>query len=604
MADSWVNVTAHGVTAGNSAATNTANLNALIASIKSATSDATVFFPAGTYNFDGVITISDATATEDSLRRVSLRGDGPGATQLNYTGSDRFLTYEGPGYLTNTAGPDYGYFSFEKLRLQRDTSAGFSSSSAGVALICAGFIALRDVVVSGWGNGLYVQDSYNILVENCTIFGNLTGVFAQGIFTASQAGYSTNPSNPDSITFLNCAFANNAWAAVTLIDSGACDFIGGSINDNGQNTVVPISPNPTYGVGILNGNDTSAMIVNASSSPWGASFEGVLFQDNFGYADVYLKGGSPFSAGQDFIVSGSVTIGDSLSVTATSAAIGGSPVEVGYTVRAGDTITSATAGLFAALQANAALSAAGVVVTNPSPSVILAFVPVGIAVAWSVAVAGAGTETIATGPLALEGPSGLLVKGCGFSRTLNAGAANCVRMDVGTSGSGWPTSLVLIGNGFSHYGIGYTPSAAKPYVAVGANGAPYQVTEWGNLYADDVERPSFQGPVQGPKALASAWATFDGVTAAISQGFNVASVTRNGAGNYTLTFQRALMFRQNTDSTANTDYAVTGGLNGIGFFVVSNRTAASLTIATCDGSGTAADFTDISVACHGGNSLI
>ena len=260
-------------------------------------------------------------ATEDSLRRVSLRGDGPGATQLNYTGSDRFLTYEGPGYLTNTAGPDYGYFSFEKLRLQRDTSAGFSSSSAGVALICAGFIALRDVVVSGWGNGLYVQDSYNILVENCTIFGNLTGVFAQGIFTASQAGYSTNPSNPDSITFLNCAFANNAWAAVTLIDSGACDFIGGSINDNGQNTVVPISPNPTYGVGILNGNDTSAMIVNASSSPWGASFEGVLFQDNFGYADVYLKGGSPFSAGQDFIVSGSVTIGDSLSVTATSAAI-------------------------------------------------------------------------------------------------------------------------------------------------------------------------------------------------------------------------------------------------------------------------------------------
>jgi hypothetical protein len=89
------------------------------------------------------------------------------------------------------------------------------------------------------------------------------------------------------------------------------------------------------------------------------------------------------------------------------------------------------------------------------------------------------------------------------------------------------------------------------------------------------------------------------------QSFNVETVTRTGVGAYTIGFQRNMIFRQNTDrSPTAIDYAVSGSLNGIGFLVAAAKAAANVTVQTFDQTGAAKDFSDVSVVCHGGNSMI
>jgi len=1009
MVNTWIDVTTQGVTAGGDAATNTARLNTLIAGIKAGRIGATVYFPAGRYEFDGSIVIDDSSATENSLTRISLKGDGAGATQLQYNGTGTFILYKGMSYGQPAIIPEFGYFSFESLRIQcfigevftvagtvtagdtlsvtatgpvipaqlllggtvtagdtlsvtassaalggspvtvtsiigtgdtvataaaalcarlqgtpslaallfstpsaglilvadptgiavtwstavggaatetllatqagavsvttttvaGDTPAtaatalchalqatpalalpglyfanpspgtvtaanpdgiavtwsataggagtatltasttGFVAGSIGISLNCAAYVVLRDLVLTGWCIAAYLLDCYNLLFENCNISVNLLGTYGEGIWNASAPGFTANAACPASITFLNCQYANNFWGGVALTDCAACAFIGCTIINNGGNTALPKTANPTFGIGLANDNLTPASPYFASQGPWGASFDSTLFQDNFGAADIYLQGGNGVAGAAQFYLTG-VAAGASLELSAASAGIANAPVGVSYTPSATDSIASAATALFGLLQANANLTAAGLAFTlnNYGPySVLAAFAPAGLPVAWTATVAGEAGSNFVAGQLAVEGPTGLLVQGCSFSRTLDSCAQACIRLDVGPSPSGWPTPLVLLGNGFAHYGYGYTPSRARPYVSVpsgqiftiggaitpgdtlsitaSGNGlggapvtvgytavagdtlaaaaaalcgllaanaalaaagivfgnatpaaitasvltgltvmwssavagagtesitatpayqAPYQVTDWGNLYGDAAERPNFAGPIQGGKALASAWATFDGSNGYVRQSFNIASLTRNGPGNYTLAFQKPMIFRANTDNppaalftvggmlaagdtlaltasgqnivgapvttayttlaadspasaaaalcgllaagpalsaagllfanpspgviaasartsvavawsasatggasiaiASNADYAVTGGLNGIGFFATGAKTPASVTVLTYDRAGKAADFSDISVSCHGGNTMI
>ena len=67
------------------------------------------------------------------------------------------------------------------------------------------------------------------------------------------------------------------------------------------------------------------------------------------------------------------------------------------------------------------------------------------------------------------------------------------------------------------------------------------------------------------KANAKAWATFNGSSGAISDGYNVSSVTRNSTGNYTITFSAPL---------ANANYATSAQAFDIGNFtsIVSQAT--------------------------------
>ena len=106
---------------------------------------------------------------------------------------------------------------------------------------------------------------------------------------------------------------------------------------------------------------------------------------------------SAASSTETATIAGSFTAGDGLVLTATSASINGSPVSVTYTVptpATGVTVTIAAAALAALVNANAALTAAGISATAAAGVVTLVY-PTSLTVAWSKTLTGsAPTETI------------------------------------------------------------------------------------------------------------------------------------------------------------------------------------------------------------------
>lgn len=97
-------------------------------------------------------------------------------------------------------------------------------------------------------------------------------------------------------------------------------------------------------------------------------------------------------------IAGSLTVGDGLQLIATSSALSGSPITIAYTTKSGDTVTAMAAGLVAAVNANAVLSAVGVFASNVAGLVTI-FWPATLSptIVWTKNVTGAATETVTIG---------------------------------------------------------------------------------------------------------------------------------------------------------------------------------------------------------------
>lgn len=93
--------------------------------------------------------------------------------------------------------------------------------------------------------------------------------------------------------------------------------------------------------------------------------------------------------------------------------------------------------------------------------------------------------------------------------------------------------------------------------------------------------------------VAKAWVRFVGSSATISKSYNVTSVVRNSAGNYTITFTTAFADANFAESVS----MVCDGNNAIGYNV-SASSASTLQIAIRNQSGTSVDPTRVSVLIH------
>lgn len=105
-------------------------------------------------------------------------------------------------------------------------------------------------------------------------------------------------------------------------------------------------------------------------------------------------------------------------------------------------------------------------------------------------------------------------------------------------------------------------------------------------------------PAYQPVA-ARAWVKFAGATGTIDQSYNVSSVTRNGAGDYTINFSTAL---------TDTGYVVVGTIgpvpNGTGLFGVmesstTSRTTSLVRVHTVANAGTGTDFASTQIVIFG-----
>lgn len=105
------------------------------------------------------------------------------------------------------------------------------------------------------------------------------------------------------------------------------------------------------------------------------------------------------AASETATIGGTVTPGDTISITATSSAITGSPVTISYTTLAGDTTIKIANAFAAAFNANAALAAVGLF-ANAASSVVTLQSPGALspAITWTRSVAGStNTITLANG---------------------------------------------------------------------------------------------------------------------------------------------------------------------------------------------------------------
>jgi hypothetical protein len=96
----------------------------------------------------------------------------------------------------------------------------------------------------------------------------------------------------------------------------------------------------------------------------------------------------------------------------------------------------------------------------------------------------------------------------------------------------------------------------------------------------------------GMSGIAKAWVNFNGSTGAIRVSFNVASITKNASGSYTVNF---------TNAMPSADYgfagsAGTGATSGAGYTPIHTQTASTSRLITVDTAGNVVDFAYVCVA--------
>jgi hypothetical protein len=107
----------------------------------------------------------------------------------------------------------------------------------------------------------------------------------------------------------------------------------------------------------------------------------------------------------------------------------------------------------------------------------------------------------------------------------------------------------------------------------------------------------------GMTGIAKAWVTWNGVTTVTINGsFNVSSITRNGAGDYTLNFTTAMPNANYSVSGSTGSFSALNGQGCLNVACVSNvlgattKTTTQLRVLASAGStGTLADFAELSV---------
>ena len=129
---------------------------------------------------------------------------------------------------------------------------------------------------------------------------------------------------------------------------------------------------------------------NATLGGWG-----VRVSDGTDTAATVTVPGAASAAAQIATVTGTTTAGDVITLTATSSALTGSPVNVAYTVKVGDTPATMAAGLAALVNNQPVLNAASVYASSAAGAVsIWAPASLSPAIVWTRGVSGAATETV------------------------------------------------------------------------------------------------------------------------------------------------------------------------------------------------------------------
>jgi hypothetical protein len=253
---------------------------------------------------------------------------------------------------------------------------GTGLAISGGSLIATGTVAQVNLTSS---TGLLINSvsAINIIAQTtCVGFGagntGMTGIF--NAFYGYYAGNSmTSGSENTLIGYLSGQFMTTCSYNTSLGEHTSGFEVAGSYN-----TVV--------------GNDAQR---NASGVNNAVSVGKDAGRDNYGQRNTSIGAFAGSGNAASITLSGTLTTGDVISLIFTGTGIGGSPVTVHYTVQAGDTLATATAGLVTAVGTASSGMSANISVRVPGSTIAALANTFGISFTGTSVIAGyAGTLTV------------------------------------------------------------------------------------------------------------------------------------------------------------------------------------------------------------------
>lgn len=240
----------------------------------------TVYFPRGRYYITAPLVLDYSTNTVDpvngGLTRVTLAGDGAGASQIRSQHAGACINYRGG--VANTDGV-HAFFYVRDIGLFN----GFrNAGSVGIRLDNCAFWEFSNLDVFGFQYGLLLFDTLSGVVNGMRLWACTYGFYSEFL----------DFSRPNAITFNNVAIASCRIYAGLIVGPSTFRICGGSIEGNGLDL-----PSGTPDGDASRVNYWGIKVVDAGvEGLTGLVMHGVYVEGNRGYADVWVHQDSYIAA--------------------------------------------------------------------------------------------------------------------------------------------------------------------------------------------------------------------------------------------------------------------------------------------------------------------
>lgn len=233
----------------------------------------TVFFPRGRYYVTAPLTLDYSTTVldpvEGALTRVTLAGDGPGASQIRSQHADVCINYVGGPVGTNGT---HAFFYIRDLGLFNGTR---NTGSIGIKTNNCSFWEFSNLDVFGFEYGLQLFDTLSGVVNRMRLWSCTYGFYSEFV----------DFSRPNAITFNNVALAACRVYGGLVNGPAEFRFCGGSIEGNGLNL-----PSGAPDADPARVNYWGIKVVNSGTEgKVGLVLDGVYLEGNRGYTDVWIE---------------------------------------------------------------------------------------------------------------------------------------------------------------------------------------------------------------------------------------------------------------------------------------------------------------------------
>jgi hypothetical protein len=225
-----------------------------------------VYLPAGIYIITSSLNVQ-INSGGLPYTRPSIRGDGVGATTILQTANASGLI------ITGSLADPADYMELADFTLQGKDGANYGT---GIGFSDSAFVNITNVEVTGWDTGVYGVDTLSITFTRLVSRFNVNGFRFES--SGSGTGYT---SEPNAITMLGCTIGNNTNYGGWVVGAGAFNFVGGSIESNGEGTTMLSTK---WGLRLT---DSGGHFAQQSAN--GFNLQGVYFENNGGQANLWIE---------------------------------------------------------------------------------------------------------------------------------------------------------------------------------------------------------------------------------------------------------------------------------------------------------------------------